>query len=152
VKIEVVQVPEQNAVFAKATCKHSEIGDAFHKLLPAVANYMEATSATMAGPPFCRYTDWREEDCDIEVGCPIAESLTGEGEVFAGVLGADRAVRADYSGPYEGLHAAHAACRSYIEENGLEPSAPPFEIYATDPDEEPNPEKWITQVYWPVAP
>jgi len=151
VKIEVVQVPEQSAVFAKATCKHSEIGATLHKLLPTVANYMESASATMAGPPFCRYTGWREDECDIEAGCPVVESLSGEGEVFAGVLGASRAVCAYYSGPYEGLHAAHAACRSYIEENGLEPSEPPFEIYATDPEEEPDPAKWVTHVYWPVA-
>jgi effector-binding domain-containing protein len=105
----------------------------------------------MAGPPFCRYTAWRERDCDIEGGCPVVGEVQGSGEVLAGTLGGMRALMGEYSGPYDGLGSAHEAIRTYIGEHGLEASEAPFEIYVTDPEEEPDPSKWITNVYWPIA-
>jgi effector-binding domain-containing protein len=150
-KIEIVDVPHMNVIFAKATCKHSEIGQTLSHLFPKVANYMGASGAAMAGAPFCRYTAWRDEECDIEGGCPIVESLPGEGAVLSGTIGNCRAVRAEYVGPYDGLSRAHEACRNYMAENGLVFADHPFEIYITDPNKEPDPAKYITHVYWPVA-
>ncbi len=150
-KIDIVEVPRQNVVFGRATCSHSEIGPTLMQVLPSVANQLERAGAEMAGPPFCRYTAWRENDCDIEGGCPVIGEVQEGGEVFVGTLGGMRAVMGEYNGPYEGLGGAHEAIRAYIAENGFEANDAPFEIYMTDPEEEPDPSKWITHVYWPIA-
>ena len=39
---------------------------------------------------------------------------------------------------------------SYIKDNNLEMNGAPYEVYVTDPQDVPDPSKWITELYWPI--
>ena len=42
------------------------------------------------------------------------------------------------------------AMQEYMEANSLVDNGPPYEVYITDPGQEPDPTKWITELYWPI--
>ena len=42
------------------------------------------------------------------------------------------------------------ALKTWIQGQGRTPSAIMWERYLSDPDAEPDPSKWLTEVVWPV--
>jgi hypothetical protein len=52
-------------------------------------------------------------------------------------------------GPYEDVAKAYAACRAWLDDHGLEPAGPHWEVYRTDPSTEPDPARWRTDVVLP---
>ncbi len=53
-------------------------------------------------------------------------------------------------GPYDTIGATWDAMGNWVEEQGRAPADPAWESYLTDPSEEPNPARWMTEVYMPV--
>jgi len=53
-------------------------------------------------------------------------------------------------GPYDTLSSTYEALQAWIETQGRTPATAMWEVYLTDPDQEPDPSKWRTEVYWPV--
>ncbi|MCI0395723.1 MAG: GyrI-like domain-containing protein [Chloroflexi bacterium] len=116
-----------------------------------------------AGAPFIRYltTDMTKK-LDIEVGVPVAAAVPGEERITAGVFLAGRYAVTVYTGPYDGLVEATAQFLAWAEENGVvwqktstaehdELWIARIEFYLTDPAEEPDPEKWQTELAFLVA-
>jgi hypothetical protein len=62
-----------------------------------------------------------------------------------------KVVRASHTGPYEESGAAHEAINRYIMVLKMEFAGAPWEVYITDPSEEPDPQKWETIIYYPVT-
>ena len=54
-------------------------------------------------------------------------------------------------GPYETLPEAYEAIETWTADHGLASAGPMWEIYWSDPQVEPDPEHWCTQMMWPVA-
>jgi effector-binding domain-containing protein len=111
------------------------------------------------GPPFIRYLVINMmAKLDIELGWPVANPLSGNDRISAGVLPAGRYASLVYIGPYEGdgLMNANAALLdwgakhniawdSWQAENG-DGFGARLESYITDPGNEPDPAKWKTEV------
>jgi len=150
-EIEIRQVVGRPAVFARATCGHDEIGPTLARVFGTVGQSAQRQGLTMAGPPFCRYTAWRETDCDLEGGMPVLANGANDGEVVAGELGGCTAAATLHTGPYEDLPKAHSAVRTWITQQGKDFAGPCWESYLTDPGTEPDSSKWLTEVYYPVG-
>jgi effector-binding domain-containing protein len=114
-----------------------------------------------SGPPFIRYlTTDMEKQLDIEVGFPVAAAVTGGGRVSAGVFPAGRYAVSSYFGPYDNLVAATSELLAWAEKNairwdtaisnGEETWASRIEWYPTDPAQEPDPQKWQTELAFKV--
>jgi effector-binding domain-containing protein len=148
--IEIREVPERQVAFGAATCAHAEIGPTLMTLLPRAYAHVQGSGAAPDGPPFCRYTDWRESDCDLEGGCAFTGDVAPGDGVQIGSIGGGRALFALHVGPYDQLSNTHGALHSHLAEQGLEMTGAPYEIYITDPETEPDASKWETEVYWPI--
>ena len=59
-------------------------------------------------------------------------------------------MKASYFGPYENIGSVHDAISRYIKVMDLEYAGPPWEIYVTDPMQEPDTAKWETVVCYPI--
>lgn len=103
----------------------------------------------MAGMPCGLYYEWDEGtgETDLAAAIPVTRSLS-VGEIESVRLPAGRALVVDYYGPYEGVGVAHMAIDRYIAQKGLEFKPPVIEQYVTDPGTEPDPNKWLTKVYY----
>jgi effector-binding domain-containing protein len=102
-----------------------------------------------------------ERQLEIETGVPVADPVPGEGRVFMGVLPAGRYATLTHIGPYDDLIDANEALQQWAREQRLEWAMSEtdegdrfesrFEVYVTDPGDEPNPEKWETEVVYLLA-
>jgi len=126
--------------------------------------WLKEHGVSPSGPPFIRYRVINmETKLDIELGVPVAHPVTASGGVSADALPAGRYASVVYTGPYagDGLMRANAALLDWGADKGLEwdrfddPNGDGFgsryESYITDPGEEPDPMKWMTEVAIRVA-
>ena len=54
-------------------------------------------------------------------------------------------------GPYDTTDKTYHVMVAWIGEQGLTPSDVRWETYLSDPQAEPDPATWRTQIFWPVA-
>lgn len=147
VSIAIEDLVERPVLSAAATCRHDEIGTTLIRLLPLVFG---AAGDKASGQPLCRYSAWRESECDLEALCPIAEAIPGGGEVRLSKLQGGPAAVAVHVGPYDRLHETHMAVHEWAAGEGYKMEDPCWEEYVTDPGDEPDPSKWVTRVIYPV--
>ena len=149
-QFEIREVPHQHTAVVHLHCRPEAIsaamGESFGKVFAAIGK----AGAIPAGPVFARYFDFGREDVDFECGAVVAAPLPGDGEVQAGELGGGEAAVGVHTGPYDTLHETYSAMRAWIAGQGRAPSTVMWEVYLSDPEHEPDPSKWQTEVYWPV--
>lgn len=147
---QVVDRERQFVASIRLECKESELAATMAIVLPEVMAHLTATGAKMAGPPFSRYHSFGDT-VDLEAGIPVAKPIEAKGRVKNSELPAGKVVTAWHVGPYDKLGAAHLALQGYAKEHGLTAAGGPWEIYWTDPGMVPDPKKWRTQLFLPVA-
>ena len=142
---EIRDVPAQPVLYLPATCGQGEIGPTLMQVLPEVFAYAQQSGAAPAGPPFARYTAWRQDDCDLEGGIAVAAPAAGAGRIQAGAIGGCQALYAVHVGPYERLREAWGAAEAWLAANNRSPAGAPWESYVTDPGEVADPAEWQIQ-------
>jgi effector-binding domain-containing protein len=115
--------------------------------------YMRANELRPSGPWSVLYFSWDEAAKKAEIG--IAFPIDGldsvdDPELSVVEIPESKAVMATLRGPYEGLGKTHQALGRYLSENELETDLPimAIEEYIVDPMGEPDPEGWITNIYY----
>ncbi len=103
------------------------------------------------GAPFARYHSFGDT-VDLEAGIMVATPIQPDGDVKSSELPAGPAAIAIHVGPYESLGATYDAMERWLEASSHEASGGPWELYITDPSAEPNPNKWLTEVIFPLRP
>lgn len=138
-------------LFIRKKVGHTEVGAALGEILPKVYGHAMKAGLPFASPPICRYADFSAAGFVIEAGMAIGKPVEGEGELLAGTLAGGPVAVTLHRGPYEGLGKAHRAVEAWFAEQGLQKGGEPWEVYVTDPGQVPDPEKWETEVVWPIA-
>lgn len=151
--IERVTLDETPVLFGRRKLEKSKIADGLAEVLPAAFGHAMSNGLEMVGPPFVRYVDQSAAFFTIEAGVPLAapaEDPGAESDLTTGSLPGGEAAFVIHKGPYETLGEAHLALDLWTDQNGLAPTAPPWEVYITDPAEVPDPAEWITHIYQPI--
>ncbi len=106
----------------------------------------------MTMPPFAIYHKWDEKNQSATMDAAIAATSTkpGNDKIQKGSTHNGDALKAVHIGGYN-TEAEHNAMYEYSKANGLQIIGSPWEVYVTDPGEEPDSTKWITEVYYPVS-
>ena len=92
-----------------------------------------------------------EAPFEFEAGVPVATPIAGGDEVQPGELGGVEAAVGMHIGPYDTLEQTYTAMMEWITTQGRTVAGPMWETYLTDPDTEPDPQAWRTEVFIPVA-
>jgi effector-binding domain-containing protein len=110
-----------------------------------------------AGPPFVRYHTFGETETDLEVGLPVSEPSSGEGQVAAGELPGGSAITTWHIGSHDGLGDAYARLDAWLKENERKADGAAWEVYTwidsgqePDPSAWPAPSEWRTQLVQPI--
>ncbi len=116
-----------------------------------IMGYLGDDAQNMTGAPFAIIHTWDEEDemADIAVSIPCVSEKSATDEIKKGLSYQGPALRCEYLGPYEGSGIAHEYIHEFAQANGYELTGSPWESYVTDPGQEPDPAKWVTEVYYP---
>ncbi len=132
-----------------------ELGEVLGPLLGELFGWLRERGIEATGAPFFRY---RVVDSDahleVEAAIPVASRIFGDERVVCDSLPGGRYLVSVHQGPFEGLRDATAFPKSWADENGvvLKTSrdgtawGSRLETYLTDPDREPDPENWMTEI------
>lgn len=127
-----------------------------------VFGWLGARGIAPAGPPFLKYNviDMARQ-LEIEAGVPVAALVDGDDTVFSAVLPKGRYATLIHAGHPAGLYDATARLLEWASEQGLafdmserdgsEQWAGRLEIYFTDPSQEPDMDRWETQLAFKLA-
>jgi effector-binding domain-containing protein len=124
--------------------------------------WLGARGLAPADAPFFRYNviDMAGE-LQVDVGVPVAAPVDGDEHVVAGVLPAGRYATVTHEGHPAELYGVTEALLGWAREQGLAWDMSPgeegehwgsrVEFYRTNPAEEPDMNKWVTQLAFRLA-
>jgi effector-binding domain-containing protein len=132
-------------------------GEAIGPLMDEAAGYLDGAGIKEFGPAVFTYDVIEMPRLEMQFGFVTPSAVPGNGRVKAGVLPAGTYVTLTYFGHYDNLEAVTGTVIGWAREQGIEwdsTSTPDgerfvsrFEIYPNGPMDEPDPEKWETQIW-----
>ena len=158
---EIVTRTAQPYVAIRARVTMAELGGLGPRF-GEVFGWLDGHGLAPVGPPFFKYNviDMARE-LEMEAGVPVATAISGDDQVVAGVLPAGRYATLTHVGHPSELMAATKALLDWAAEQGLAWDVTPsedgdrwacrLENYLTDPDQEPDMTKWVTQLAFKLA-
>ncbi|WP_427890477.1 GyrI-like domain-containing protein [Kribbella sp. GL6] len=149
---EIVELGERPYVALRGTVPMDGIA-AFADRLREVIDWLAAREIAPNDAPFFKYdvVDM-EHELTMEIGFPVDDEHSGEGEIVTGVLPAGRYATVTYHGHPDGLVKATGALLDWGAAQGVEWDAEGdnwaarLEIYRSDPREVPNMDDWVTDL------
>jgi effector-binding domain-containing protein len=151
VEERVLQAQPAAVVRGKATV--DEMPAFMQHAFAAVYTYVQTAGVPPTGPPFARFRplDGEDGEFEVEVGCPVVRPVDGAGEVEPLTLPGGSAAMVWHVGQYDGMTPAYDALVSWLAARGATPTGLAWEIYYSDPAEQPDPATWRTQIVQPFA-
>ena len=148
--MEVKVMPASEYIFIHDTASIATIGQKLGMHYGALMGAIQSQKLEAVGAPFAIYytesnTNWELDAC-IQVNKPAKK----DGKIQLGNYAGGNMLVVSYYGSYEGSSAGHEAANSYITTNKLEVIGAPWEKYITDPMNEKDSTKWLTEICYPV--
>lgn len=131
--------------------KWEELKQFFGESFGAAMGAMGAAKVKPSGPPSSVYFEWDEvnKEADLLAGFPIADGDKGKVQgMTEHATPAGEAYWIAYMGDYEKMEPAHMALSSKLELEGRDLNENVVEEYITDPMNEPDTAKWLTNIIW----
>lgn len=132
-------------------------GEAIGPLMGEAAGYLGASGVGAFGPAVFKYDVIDMPRLEIELGFVTPGPVDGNGRVKSGLLPAGKYATVTYTGHYDNVMDATATLIGWAKEKGIEWDSTSdakgehfvsrFEIYPNGPDDEPDPNKWITEIW-----
>ena len=144
------EIDSQPIVGIRATTTMEEIKEVIGALFGEIMEYFTRNGIAPAGMPFTIYHEMDAERLEMECGIPVASPVEGTERVRPGELPAGKVATVTHMGPYEQLGQTWSALMKWVEEEGLQAAGAPWEVYVTDPGEEPDQSKWRTDIFFPI--
>lgn len=151
VEFSVVKEPETPTIGIRKVLPMDQVTEFFGAAFGELYEMAGREGLKMAGMPFARYRGMPTDTIDVEAGVPLGEPGRDSGNIAAGSLPATSAVEGIHTGPYDTLEETYTAMMEWMAAHDQKPADEMWEYYLTDPSVEPDPEKWLTKVVWPVA-
>jgi DNA-binding transcriptional MerR regulator len=142
------------ALRAAVIAAHVPVDDMFKHVpmtITSVGGWLERQGVRGTGNPLILHLGIVDDALEVEVGWPIDAPLEGDQSVSIREVPAARAAILDHRGPYEELPSLYQPLEDWIHEQGLTPRTPIRELYTTNPNDTPDPRKWVTRIAWPVS-
>lgn len=143
-------------MYTTTVAKEQEVDEKSFSMMALVDDFITRNKLNISGSPFIVYNERDEANNTVIFSAcyPIKEKvITPEGSpVVCGFMYPVSAVKISLKGNFKNLPEALQKGKNYIKENGLliDSERKQFDVYITDPTEEPNPANWVTEVYIPI--
>ncbi|NOS86822.1 MAG: GyrI-like domain-containing protein [Ignavibacteria bacterium] len=147
---KIVTLESHSALAIRDTCTFAELGDKFGEIYSEIGAYLKANSLKAAGYPFGIYHSFSPEKVDLEAGIPVEGNSSGSGRIYTMQSYSGKAANTTFTGPYEKLSEAWVEFARLVDADNHKLAGPCFEVYVTDPEDEPDSSKWITELYTPI--
>ncbi|WP_338259736.1 GyrI-like domain-containing protein, partial [Bacillus anthracis] len=94
--------------------------------------------------------EYKENDVDVEIQLNILGKHENTKDVYFQKIEPIKVASVTVSGSYEQMTNVNEAAAKWIETEGYELAGPMFNIYHVSPAMESDPNKWVTEVCYPV--
>lgn len=151
---EIVEVEAKPYYYIQDEVRFQDLdGKFFETRYGKIMSYLGSDARNLLGAPFALYPKWDEENQMGEVAVAVAcrSDKPAEGEIQKDQTYAGTTLMCEHMGPYDRTGEAHEFLHRYAAEQGYEFTGTPWEVFVTDPGEEPDSSKWITEIYYPIA-
>lgn len=125
-------------------CAIADIGMELERGFQGLLTDLYSSNTMMFGKPICYYHGFYGDSAMIEAALPVSQGTLMANKNFD----KSRVLKATYVGPYDETQEAYYALDSFVEKHGLEKEDSHYQIFLTDPAIEPNPNKWVTEIYY----
>lgn len=120
--------------------------------------WLRANGREPAGAPFFRYRviGGMDERFELEVGFPVSTPITADGRVLAGSKPEGTYLVTVHEGHPDQIADTHLSLIRWAAAKGIQPAKEHdvweamFESYETDPEDEPDPANWRTEIAYLV--
>lgn len=154
----VVEIAEVALEAHKIYYMHYAIGweeissELYAKSYGAIGEYLGEDMAKMTWAPLALIHVWDEvsQTAEMDICIPSASEKPAKDLILVGETYAGKALKAIHMGDYSETGNVHFALEDYMTANQLEMNGPAFEVFVTDPVEEPDTAKWVTEIYYPI--
>ncbi len=146
----IITIEARRAAAIRIESPLATIGQAISAAFGELYAYLGAQRIS-GGPPFCLYREFAPDRvvCDAGTAVEVAPPETDRVKVIE--LPGGRVARALHTGPYEQIATSYAELNRWIEAQGERPGPTMWEVYLTDPETEPDPDRWQTEIYQLLA-
>lgn len=145
--LELVETEKVNLLYIRRMFGEAEYAEGYGKYYGELFERIAKDKLTMIGAPLAVYhgTEYDPTGNDTELGIPVKEAVKGTRDFGGGLC-----VKSTIKGSYDQLTSAYAKIQEWTEKNGYEITAPPYDVYLTDPYKDTNIDEYVTEVYFPV--
>jgi AraC family transcriptional regulator len=149
--VKVERRDAQPAMVIRAASSIERIGEDLGRIFPAVFQHVTENGGEVTGPPFARYLSMDEGQIELEAGISVARHIAIRDDIEQSELPGGEMAVTWHVGPFETISSAYSTLEQWMEANGKSMAGAPWEVYWTDPGEEPDPANYRTEVVWPVS-
>lgn len=153
-EVEVKEVVSKPFFYIKDRIAISEMSSEFFGMrFGKIMGHLGADAANVTEPPFAIFHEWDETsgETEVSVGIASAADKPANEDIERGMTYGGLTMMISYRGPYEGTGDAHNYMHKHIAASDYDFAGVPWEVYVTDPADEPDPAEWITEIYYPVS-
>ncbi|WP_319500061.1 SRPBCC family protein [uncultured Draconibacterium sp.] len=144
------EIAEMKYAGIRETVPFIEVSREMSEMYSEISRFLAQKEIEMAGMPFALYHLMDEENIDLECGIPIDAAIEGNKIVKVATFPTTTCACLDFYGDYSNLQEGHIVLQKWVEAHGFNLASAPMEIYLSDPQQEPDPAKWITRICYPV--
>lgn len=146
--VEVFDIPAVKTVCVKATgWQMSKLEELFDTGFTSLA-----TAVQPAGPAYALFTRQPSDTVDIEIGFPTSTALIApipaqKVTLEPGEIPAGKVASLSHVGAFDKLPQAYEELLARVEQLGMTPKLPFFEVYVTEPSPDMDPADLRTDIY-----
>lgn len=141
--------PDQPTASITATLSVDEISVWLGRAFKTVGRVATSQGARPMGPPFARFHAAARGRFRVEAGFPVDVVIRTEGKVQPSWLPGGPVATTIHEGPYEEMEPAYRALAAWVGSHGGELGGDPWENFLSDPNEDPDPARWRTEIVQP---
>ena len=132
------------------SCALQDVSQRMSDLYSEILVFGVRSGVDMTNRPLAIYHRLDEKMAVFELGVPVDKRIPVTGRIqYKTMLGKEHVV-ANYYGSYETLEDGHNAIQHWLMRYRRKINGYPWEMYVTDPVIEPDTNKWLTRIYYPV--
>ncbi len=148
--MEVDIMPEMTVAYVPVKTTADQITPKLAESYGAIATHIATQGAEMTMMPMALYLEYSDEAVDFEPSIAINKSIEASDIVQVKQYAAQKMAVFYHYGPYHLLAEANSAAQQTLDQMGISYQAARLEIYETDPGLEPDANKWLTKICFPI--
>ena len=129
-----------------------DMSEHYAKAYGKLGRFAGENQLEIIGQPISINHSWDEETQFgvFEPALPVSGNAEGNDEIMVKESYEGNVLKASHMGSYESVSATWEALMAKVYGENYEMNGLPWEVYVTDPDQEPDTSKWITEIYMPI--